>query len=278
MSKLSSTFQNLLPTPKLRQAGKTAKRVAFMPFVVAGDPDFKTSLAVLKRLSEHADLIELGFPYSDPLADGPTIQSADGRALASGMTTEKVFELIAQFRKFSQKPISVLVYANLVYQQGIDTFYRKAKEAGIDGVLIPDVPVEEAKPFVSSAKKHGVHPIFLVAQTTTNERLKKILKHATGYLYLVSVLGVTGKRSAFSEETTEFIKRIRSQTSLPLAVGFGISTREQAVGFAKAGADGVIVGSAIVDIIAKHGDSSLLTDFTKQFSSLNSPFVKGSTA
>lgn len=257
LSHISKTFASL-----------KKRKMAFMPFLVAGDPDFKTSLAVAKRISPRADLLEIGFPYSDPLADGPVIQAADGRALASGMTTDKVFELIAQFRKFSPKPISVLVYANLVYQQGIDTFYHKAKEAGIDGVLIPDVPVEEAKPFVMAAKKHGIDPIFLVAQTTTNERLKKILKHATGYLYLVSVLGVTGKRSAFGEETTAFIKRIRSQTKLPLAVGFGISTREQAEGFAKAGADGIIVGSAIVDIVAKHGDSPKLTDFLKQFSNL----------
>jgi tryptophan synthase alpha chain len=239
-----------------------------MPFVVAGDPDFKTSLAVLKRLSQHADLIELGFPYSDPLADGPVIQAADGRALTSGMNTNKVFELISEIRKFSQIPITVLVYANLVYQQGIDGFYRKAKVAGIDGVLVPDVPVEESKPFVSAAKKHGIDPIFLVAQTTTPERLKKILKHATGYLYLVSVLGVTGKRKEFGDDSTAFIKRIRSQTKLPLAVGFGIHTREQAQAFATAGADGVIVGSAIVDIIAKYGDSPKLTDFIKQFAKI----------
>lgn len=249
-----------------------------MPFVVAGDPNLATGLAVAKRIVEHADLLEIGFPYSDPLADGPVIQAADSRALASGMTTEKVFELIAGIREFSQIPITVLVYANLVYQQGIDAFYRNAKKAGIDGVLVPDVPVEEAEPFVCAARKHGIEPIFLVAQTTTNERLKKILEHASGYLYLVSVLGVTGKRKAFSNDTTAFIKRIRSQTSLPLAVGFGISTPEQAKAFAKAGADGVIVGSAIVDLIGKHGDSPRLTSFVKQFSGLNSPFIKGSTA
>ncbi|MEK7170470.1 MAG: tryptophan synthase subunit alpha [Patescibacteria group bacterium] len=257
---------------------KNEHRTAFLPFVVAGDPDFTTSLAVLKRLAEHADLLEIGFPYSDPLADGAVIQAADGRALASGMNTDKVFDLISQIRTFSNIPITVLVYANLVYQKGIDAFYRKAKKAGIDGVLLPDVPVEESKPFVSAAEKYGIDPIFLVAQTTTNDRLKNILKYATGYLYLVSVLGVTGKRKVFSTDTTTFIKRIRSATKLPLAVGFGISTPEQARVFAKAGADGIIVGSAIVDIIAKHGDSPLVTDFIKQFSSLHSPFVKGSTA
>lgn len=267
MNAFTSTFQNL----------KISKRVAFMPFLVAGDPDFKTSLALIKHVSEHADLLEIGFPYSDPLADGPTIQAADGRALASGMNTDNVFELISSVRKFSKVPITVLVYANLVYQQGIDDFYRKAKAAGIDGVLVPDVPVEEAEPFVKAAKKYDIDPIFLVAQTTTNERLKKILKYAQGFLYLVSVLGVTGKRQAFSKDTTAFIKRIRSQTKLPLAVGFGIHTREQAQAFAAAGADGIIVGSALIDLIAKEGLGSKVDAFLKQFSRLNSPFVKGST-
>lgn len=244
------------------------RKTAFMPFLVAGDPTVKKSLAAIRLVSEHADMLELGFPYSDPLADGPTIQAADQRALASGMTTEKVFELIGQVRAFTDIPITVLAYANLVYQQGIDAFYHNAKKAGIDGVLVPDVPAEEAKPFVAAARKHGIDPIFLVAQTTTNERLKKILKHASGFLYLVSVLGVTGKRKDFGEATTEFIGRVRSQTRLPLAVGFGISTRGQAEVFARAGADGAIVGSAIVDIIAKHGTGPQLTDFLNQFSSL----------
>lgn len=247
-----------------------------MPFLVAGDPDFASSLEYIKSVVERADMLELGFPYSDPLADGPTIQAADSRALKSGMNTDKVFELVSEIRKFSQIPITVLVYANLVYQQGIDNFYRKAKEAGIDGVLVPDVPVEESEPFVAAAKKHGIDRIFLVAQTTTPERLKKILKHATGYLYLVSVLGVTGKRKEFSNDTIAFIKRIRAQTKISLAVGFGISTREQALAFSRVGADGIIVGSAIVDLISKHGDSSELTKFVKSFSGL-SPSSKGET-
>ncbi|PIQ69195.1 MAG: tryptophan synthase subunit alpha [Candidatus Taylorbacteria bacterium CG11_big_fil_rev_8_21_14_0_20_46_11] len=266
MSNISKTFA------KVKQEG----RIAFMPFVVAGDPTPEVSLSVIKRLVAGADLLELGFPYSDPLADGPTIQSADMRALSAGMTTKKVFELVQAIRTFSNIPITVLVYANLVYQQGIDEFYRRAKEAGIDGVLVPDVPVEEAKPFMKSAKAHRIDPIFLVAQTTTPERLKKILKHAKGFLYLVSVLGVTGARTDFSDTTTQFISSIRAQTTLPCAVGFGIKTREQALMFGKAGADGAIVGSAIVDIVAKLGDSQEITEYTKQFSALNSPFVKGS--
>lgn len=258
MSRISKTFTKI----------NKQERTAFMPFVVAGDPTMETSLAVIKRLSEGADLLELGFPYSDPLADGKTIQAADVRALNAGMTTEKVFQLVKSVRSFSEIPITVLVYANLVYQQGIDDFYRRAKEAGIDGVLVPDVPVEEAKPFVKAAKANRIDPIFLVAQTTTPERLKKILKYAKGFLYLVSVLGVTGKRNDFDDTTTRFIASIRAQTKLPLAVGFGIQSREHALSFAKAGADGAIVGSAIVDIIAKHGDSQEISDYIKQFSSL----------
>ena len=239
-----------------------------MPFLVAGDPDFQKSLAHITEVAKHADMLELGFPYSDPLADGPTIQAADSRALASGMSTARVFELISKVRESTRIPITVLVYANLVYQQGIERFYEKAKEAGIDGVLVPDVPLEEAKPFIAAAKRSGIEPIFLVAQTTTDERLKKILKHAAGYLYLVSVLGVTGKRAAFGEATIAFIKRVRKATDLPLAVGFGISTREQALTFAKAGADGIIVGSALIDVLAKEGNGPKFTAFVKQFSNV----------
>lgn len=222
-----------------------------MPFVVAGDPNFKKSLEVIKQLAKTSDLLELGFPYSDPLADGPTIQAANSRAIKSGINTHKVFELVKQIRKFSQIPITVLVYANLVYQQGINNFYKKAKTAGIDGVLIPDVPVEESEIFVKAAVANNILPIFLVSQTTTTQRLKKILKVAQGFLYLVSVLGVTGKRKVLSKHILNLIKKVKSQTKLPVAIGFGISAPEQITQLKKAGADGVIVGSALIDILAK---------------------------
>jgi tryptophan synthase alpha chain len=231
------------------------KRTAFMPFLVAGDPSYNTSLEVFKVLAAQADMFEIGFPYSDPLADGPTIQAADERALASGMDTEKVFSLIAKVRTFYKKPITVLVYANLVYQYGLDAFYKKCAQVGINGVLVPDVPFEEAEPFVSSAKKHKVSPIFMITQTTTDARLKKILSYAEGYLYLVSVLGVTGSRDALGKETFDFIARIRKHTSLPLALGFGISRKEQIEKAAKAGINGVIVGSAIIKILAANLNS-----------------------
>jgi len=240
------------------------KRTAFLPFIVAGDPDYSRSLAFAKELAKTADFLEIGFPYSDPLADGPTIQAADMRALKSGMTVSKVFSLIRDIRKASDIPISVLVYANLVFKRGIDRFYRDAKQAGIDGVLIPDVPVEESEPYVRAAKRYGVDPIFLVTQTTTDARLKEILKHAKGYLYLVSVLGVTGGRTRFAKETGAFIRRIVQKSPLPIAVGFGISKPAQARAFAKSGADGVIVGSALIDTYQEGGSKKALR-FARRF-------------
>ncbi len=224
-------------------------RTAFMPFLVAGDPNYKTSVEVFKAVTPYADMLEIGFPYSDPLADGPTIQAADERALGSGIDTEKVFNIIASVRNSYKGPITVLIYANLVYQYGLDAFYKKCASIGINGVLVPDVPFEEAEMFVNAAKKHLVSPIFMITQTTTDARLKKILTYAEGYLYLVSILGVTGSRDALGKDTIDFIKRIKKHTKLPLALGFGISTKEQIEKAAKAGIDGVIVGSAIIKVL-----------------------------
>lgn len=250
MSKKSINNKDIFKAPSgvwgiTFQSGRTA----FMPFLVAGDPDQSTSLKVFKSLAPYADMFEIGFPYSDPLADGPTIQAADERALSAGIDTEKVFDIIAKVRTFYNKPITVLVYANLVYQYGLDAFYKKAAQVGINGILVPDVPFEEAEPFVKAAKKNKVSPIFMITQTTTDSRLKKILSYAEGYLYLVSVLGVTGSRDALGKETFEFIKRIRKHTALPLALGFGISRKEQIERAAKAGINGVIVGSAIIKVL-----------------------------
>ncbi len=242
-----------------------------MPFLVALDPDFKTSLQVATQLSQEGDFLEIGFPYSDPLADGPTIQAADNRALKNGATASSVLSMIKALREKTKIPITVLVYVNLVLQAGIDKFYKKAVESGVDGVLIPDAPIEEIAPFAQAAKKYGLQQIFLVAQTTDNQRLKKILQHAQGFLYLVSVLGVTGARQKFGHETQKFIKRIRQQTDLPLCVGFGVSTPAQFKVMIQAGADGVIVGSAIVDVIAKNLGKKDMVDkvggFAKQFRS-----------
>lgn len=225
-----------------------------MPFLVAGDPDFTTSISIVRQVLPFADLLEIGFPYSDPLADGPTIQNADARALQSGMNPSRVFALIRAIRKTSIIPITALVYANLVYQRGIERFYRDAQRAGIDGVLVPDVPVEETEPFVAAAKKFGVSPIFLVTLTTNPERLKKILLHAEGFLYIVSLLGVTGARRSLPKELARLLETIKSKTGLPLAVGFGISKRSHITTLAKAGADGTIIGSALIKLIEESLD------------------------
>ncbi len=251
---------------------KSKGKPAFMPFLVAGDPDYKTSLVLFRAIAPYADMLEIGFPYSDPLADGPTIQAADERALHSGIDTDKVFSLINEIRSFYKGPISVLVYVNLVYQYGIDNFYKQAATVGIDGVLIPDVPYEESEPFVVAAKKHKVSPVFMVTQTTTPERLKKIVKHAEGYLYLVSVLGVTGSRNSLGKTTFDFIRKIKKNIKLPLALGFGISTKEHISNAAKAGIDGVIVGSAIIKIL----EANLANP--KQAAKKIDDFIKGITA
>lgn len=227
-------------------------KVAFMPFFVAGDPDKKTSLAIIKSVLPRADFLEIGFPYSDPLADGSTIQAADQRALGAGMNTNEVFDLICEIRKTNDIPVNVLVYANLVEQRGIEKFYQDAARAGIDGVLIPDAPLEETDPFIAAARKAGIDPIFLVAKTTSDKRLAMITKKASGFLYLVSVLGVTGARRAFQQDTVSFIKRVRKQTTMPLALGFGVSKATHIQAARKAGIDGVIVGSALVSIIEKY--------------------------
>jgi len=245
----------------LDRRGKTA----FMPFIVGGDPDIKTSLKIAQTLCETGDFLEIGVPYSDPLADGPTIQKADARALKSGANPDGLFRLIKALRKTCDRPITLLVYANMVFQRGITKFYKDAVKSGVDGIVIPDVPLEEAEDFLKASRAHNLKQIFLVSQTTGNERLKKILKYAEGYLYLVSVLGVTGARKKFGSQTRQFIKRVRKQTQLPLCVGFGISTPAQFRQMAKAGADGVIVGSAIVDIIAKNRDKKNLLPTLKKF-------------
>jgi len=243
---------------------KRQDKPAFMPFIVGGDPNFHTGLEIAKSLCQTADFLEIGFPYSDPLADGPTIQAADMRALRSGTTTDSVFRLTTEIRKFYQTPITVLVYANLVLQRGIEKFYRDASISGIDGVLIPDVPVEEVKEFASAATKYMINQIFLITQMTDDKRLKKILRYSKGFLYLVSILGVTGARKSFDNQTKDFIRRIRKQTSLPLCVGFGISTPKQFSQIVEAGADGVIIGSAIIDAIAENlGKKELFTNLNK---------------
>jgi tryptophan synthase alpha chain len=223
---------------------------AFIGFTVAGDPDEETSLLVAKALIDGGtDILELGIPFSDPVADGPTIQRADERALAAGTTPDTVIRMVKEIRAYSEVPIVFLTYYNIVYRRGIELFYREAHEAGVDGILIADMPVEESDEVTAIAARSGIDPIFLITRTTSDDRIKKIAARARGYLYLVSVLGVTGVRAQVSSGAIELLDRVRRHTDLPLALGFGISTPEHATTCAAAGADGVIVGSAIVDIV-----------------------------
>jgi tryptophan synthase alpha chain len=229
------------------------QRPAFIGFTVAGDPDKDTCVRAAMALIEGGtDILELGVPFSDPVADGPTIQKADERSLAAGTTVDTIFAIVREIRKRSGVPIVFLVYYNMVYHRGIDRFYREAHEAGVDGILIADMPVEESEEVYKASLRHYIDPIFLITQTTSDERIKKIAAKSRGYLYLVAVLGVTGVRDSVSSGALDLLKRVRKQTDVPLALGFGISTPDHAKTCAAAGADGVIVGSAIVDIIGKN--------------------------
>jgi len=230
------------------------KEKALVPFVVAGDPDYRTSLRIIKKIIESgADILEIGSDFSDPIADGPTIQAADVRAHKAGMNTNKFFNFIKQIRKLnSDIPIGVLIYANLVYQRGIKKFYYDAARAGIDSVLIADLPIEEADEYIQAARKHKVDTVFIVSPLTSNQRLKNITKKTKGFVYIVARLGVTGAREDMQESTLKLIKRVRKQTKLPLCVGFGISKPEHVQAVCNAGADGAIVGSAVVKIIQEN--------------------------
>jgi len=226
---------------------------AFIGFTVAGDPDKETSVRIAKALIDGGtDILEFGVPFSDPVADGPTIQRADDRALAAGTTPDTIFAIVREVRAYSEVPIVFLTYYNTIYRRGIDTFYREAHEAGVDGILVADMPVEESEGVVAVAQKYGIDPIFLVTQTTSPERMDTIVRHARGYLYLVAVLGVTGARKEVAPEALALLRRVRPHTKLPLAIGFGISTPGHAKTCRDAGADGVIVGSAIVSIVEKN--------------------------
>ncbi len=238
------------------------KEKALVPFTVLGDPDYNTSLKIIRSIVESgADVLELGFPFSDPIADGPTIQAADVRALDNSINTDKCFKIIKKVRKFTDIPIGLLVYSNLIYQRGIDKFYRDCKSAGVTSVLVADLPVEESDDYVKSAKKYNIDPVFIVSPLTDNKRLKLILKKARGFIYLVARLGVTGARDNLKKSTLKLIRKVKRQTKLPVCVGFGISKPEHVKSVCKAGADGAIVGSALVRIIEKRLNNKIMLLF-----------------
>jgi len=231
------------------------KRAAFVAYLCAGDPDFDTSLAACRAvLDAGADVLELGVPFSDPLADGLTNQLAAQRALDGGMTAARVFELVKRLREKSQVPIIFYTYYNLVFSNGVENYVRAAKEAGVDGMLTLDLPPEEADEMLAACAKHDMKTVFIVAPTTPAGRLARIGAAATGFIYYVSREGVTGVRDQVAANIPEAVARIRQHTALPVAVGFGISTREQVKQVARV-ADGVVVGSALVNVIKDNLDN-----------------------
>jgi tryptophan synthase alpha chain len=242
-------------------------RAAFIGFTVAGDPDRETSLRAARALiAGGTDILELGIPFSDPVADGPAIQKADVRALGIGTNPSTVFGIVKEIRKESDVPIVLLTYYNIVYRHGIARFYREAHNAGADGILIADMPVEESEEICQAASRYGIDPVFLITQTTSDNRIKKIAEKARGFLYLVAVLGVTGVRDQVSDGAIDLLNRVRKQTDLPLALGFGVSRPEHAKTCADAGADGIIVGSAIVEIVEKNlGDPDMMVQDLERY-------------
>lgn len=219
---------------------------------MAGDPDFVTSIRIIQEMiAAGSDMIELVMPHSDPVADGPVMQEAVSRALDAGMNTDRFFSLISEIRKGSGTPLVVLTYANIVIQRGIEQFYRDAANAGADGVAVADVPLEESGLFIDAARNAGIEPILFVSRTTSKDRLEKILSAAGGFVYLVAAMGVTGTRDGISEETLVCLREVKDRTDIPVVPGFGISGPEHIRTYADSGADGVIVGSALVKEIAQ---------------------------
>ncbi|WP_424944814.1 tryptophan synthase subunit alpha [Aliiroseovarius crassostreae] len=231
---------------ELKQAGKKA----FVSYIMAGDPDYDTSLAVMKGLpAAGVDVIELGLPFTDPMADGPTIQLAGGRALDGGMTLQKTLDMAAEFRKTDDTtPIVLMGYYNPIYNRGVDTFLKDAKAAGIDGLIVVDLPPEEDDELCIPAQKAGLNFIRLATPTTDDKRLPTVLQNTSGFVYYVSVTGVTGAAEAQAGDVAPEVARIKAKTNLPVIVGFGVNTPEKAEAIASA-ADGTVVGSAIVSQI-----------------------------
>ena len=228
---------------------------AFIGFLTAGDPTFDASFDnIMALIKAGADLVEIGIPFSDPIAEGPVIQNADVRALNAGMTTDRAFELAAKVRKETDIPLVFMTYLNPVFKYGYDRFFAKCAEIGVDGLICPDMPFEEKKEADAVAKAHGISIISMIAPTS-EARIKAIAEEAEGFLYIVSSLGVTGVRSEIKTDLKSIMESVKKYAKVPAAIGFGISTPEQAKNMSQL-ADGVIVGSAIVRLIEKFGENA----------------------
>ena len=215
---------------------------AFIPFITCGDPDLETTKNIIRELEKNgADLIELGIPFSDPTAEGPVIQGANVRALSGGITTDDIFGMVREIRQEVSVPMVFMTYANVVFSYGMDKFFVRCSEIGMDGIILPDVPFEEKAEFEVSAREHGIDCISMVAPTSEE-----------GFIYVVSSLGVTGERSSINSHVKELVEKVKRSAKVPCAVGFGISTPQQAAEMAQI-SDGAIIGSAIVRIIGQYG-------------------------
>ena len=230
-------------------------RSALIPFFVVGDPDFDTSLAIVKTaVDAGADVLELGIAFSDPIADGPTIQKADIRARNSGMNVAKALEFIRKVRDYKDVPIGLLMYYNLIYQYGTENFFKDCYQAGVNSVLVADLSIDDADEITSPAAKAGLDTVFMVTPNTNTNRIKLIASRTTGFIYAVSVFGVTGSREELSDVVEGLVRKLKKETAVPICVGFGISKPEHAAAVASAGADGVIIGSKIVSLIESNLD------------------------
>lgn len=240
MNKIQSAFEN---------------KKAFIGFLTAGDPTFEDSYNnIMSLIKGGADLVEVGIPFSDPIAEGPVIQEANVRALSKGMTTDRAFELVKRVRESSDIPICFMTYLNPVFKYGYDRFFERCREIGVDGLICPDMPFEEKHEAADVAKKYDISIISMIAPTS-EERIKMIASEAEGFIYIVSSMGVTGVRSEITTDLGSIMESVRKATSTPAAIGFGISTPEQAKKMSGI-ADGVIVGSAIVKLVAKYGSDA----------------------
>jgi len=244
---------------------KRQKRKAFIAYIMAGDPSLKITFALVLELEkQNVDIIELGVPFSDPVADGPTIQKAGLRALKNKVNLKDILNLVSKLRKRSQVPIVLMSYYNILFRYGIEKFIKEAKRCGVDGIIVPDLIPEEAEDLIKMAKQKNISTIFLVSPISTLERVKKIIQASTGFIYYVSLTGVTGAREKLPKQIFEDVKRIKSLTDKPVCVGFGISRSEQIKAINRV-ADGVVVGSAIVEIIEKNIDKKDLVKRVGQF-------------
>jgi tryptophan synthase alpha chain len=244
MSRITEKFNSL----------KDKGEGALIGYLTLGDPDLNSSKNLLICLAKNVDILEIGIPFSDPIADGPTIQAAMDRALAGGIRTDDAFEAVTDLRERGlELPLVFMTYFNIVLQYGEERFVRRCRETGVDGLLVSDLPIEESGKIVQLCGKYSVEPIFLIAPTTSSERVKEIMNKAKGFVYLVSLLGVTGERKSVGKKTLEVVESALKVTgSVPLVVGFGISKKEHVTAIMKAGARGVVVGSAFVNLVAKY--------------------------